>query len=142
MGGDDCGFPFVTGQEYLVYAHGSPVRYSTGVCSRTRQLSAASEDLAYLRRRLTAAAGRISAPLHISARPATCREGGRRLYGHTRASGSAVEDTTGRTAPTSFAACLPESYAVALTVAATEEVSGPATIELATPRACEPRTSR
>jgi hypothetical protein len=50
-GGGDCGYPFVVGQSYLVYAlqaDGSQA-LTTGICSRTRPLSEAAEDLAYMR---------------------------------------------------------------------------------------------
>ena len=41
-----CGFPFELGKEYLVYAHGLPSgRLGTTICSRTRSLSRAREDL-------------------------------------------------------------------------------------------------
>ncbi len=47
----DCGYSFQVGETYLVYAsdddEGSDV-YATGSCTRTRRLSDAGEDLAYL----------------------------------------------------------------------------------------------
>lgn len=50
LGGSDCGYGFERGEDYLVYAYRSPQgRLATGICSRTRRLSAAEEDLAYLR---------------------------------------------------------------------------------------------
>jgi hypothetical protein len=49
MGGGDCGYPFVVGQRYLVYAYEAGARLTAGICSRTRPLSAATEDLAYMR---------------------------------------------------------------------------------------------
>jgi hypothetical protein len=50
-GGGDCGYSFIVGRSYLVYAYQGPgaPRLTTGICSRTRMLSQASEDLAYLR---------------------------------------------------------------------------------------------
>ena len=48
-GGGDCGYQFVAGKRYLVYASKQASgRLSTGICSRTRPLEAAAEDLAYL----------------------------------------------------------------------------------------------
>jgi hypothetical protein len=47
----DCGFDFQAGETYLVYANydeGSSNSLSTDVCTRTRRLSEAGEDLAYL----------------------------------------------------------------------------------------------
>lgn len=45
-----CGFPFAAGKEYLVYAHESSrspklKELGTGLCSRTRELAQAAEDL-------------------------------------------------------------------------------------------------
>jgi hypothetical protein len=47
----DCGYDFQAGETYLVYANndeGSSNSLSTDVCTRTRRLSEAGEDLAYL----------------------------------------------------------------------------------------------
>jgi hypothetical protein len=49
-GGGDCGFGFVQGARYLIYAYQEPNgRLSTGICSRTALVSKAAEDLEYLR---------------------------------------------------------------------------------------------
>lgn len=49
-GGGDCGFWFLRGQRYLVYADASDKgRLHTNICTRTRPLSEAAEDLAFLR---------------------------------------------------------------------------------------------
>ena len=50
-GGGDCGYAFVAGVDYLVYAYRHPANggLRTGICSRTRLLSEAAEDLRYLR---------------------------------------------------------------------------------------------
>jgi hypothetical protein len=50
-GGGDCGYSFAVGASYFVYAYRSPSSrdFSTGICSRTRALSAAAEDLSYAR---------------------------------------------------------------------------------------------
>jgi len=48
FGGGDCGFPFQTGTEYVVYAYkNSDGRLETGICSRTRPLAEAGDDVAY-----------------------------------------------------------------------------------------------
>jgi hypothetical protein len=48
FGGGDCGFPFQTGSEYVVYAYkNSDGRLETGICSRTRPLAEAGDDVAY-----------------------------------------------------------------------------------------------
>jgi hypothetical protein len=48
MGGGDCGYPFDTSQDYVIYAHrNSDGHLETGICSRTRLLSRAAEDIQY-----------------------------------------------------------------------------------------------
>jgi hypothetical protein len=48
LGGGDCGYPFQTGAEYVVYAYKNPDgRLETGICSRTRPLAEAGDDAAY-----------------------------------------------------------------------------------------------
>jgi hypothetical protein len=50
LGGADCGYGFVKGVSYVVYAHGyKGKRLSTGICTRTRPASGAADDLEYLR---------------------------------------------------------------------------------------------
>jgi len=46
-----CGYEFVQGRSYLIYAHWQQTlsRWSTSICSRTRPVEDAREDLAYLR---------------------------------------------------------------------------------------------
>jgi len=48
-GGGDCGYSFIVGASYLVYAYQEAARLTTGICSRTQRLAGAAEDLAYLR---------------------------------------------------------------------------------------------
>jgi Carboxypeptidase regulatory-like domain len=48
-GGGDCGYRFVTGKRYLVYAwKRPPSELTTGICSRTRPIEETSEDIKYL----------------------------------------------------------------------------------------------
>ncbi|MEO8368863.1 MAG: carboxypeptidase-like regulatory domain-containing protein [Candidatus Solibacter sp.] len=50
MGGGDCGFGFQVGTDYVVYAYkNAEGRLETGICSRTRLLSQAAEDVEYIR---------------------------------------------------------------------------------------------
>jgi hypothetical protein len=50
MGGGDCGYAFQSGMDYIVYAYkNSEGRLETGICSRTRPLTQAADDMAYLR---------------------------------------------------------------------------------------------
>lgn len=49
-GGGDCGYWFVRGERYLIYAYGDSVdKLYTNICTRTRPLADAEEDLAFLR---------------------------------------------------------------------------------------------
>lgn len=48
-GGGDCGYGFNVGSEYLIYADTNNQGLSTGICSRTRSIADAAEDLAFLR---------------------------------------------------------------------------------------------
>ncbi len=48
VGGGDCGYPFRTGADYVVYAYkNSDGNLETGICSRTRPLAQAASDVAY-----------------------------------------------------------------------------------------------
>jgi hypothetical protein len=51
LGGDNCGYPFVNGASYLVYAYldKKDDRLYTSSCTRTKRVANASEDLQYLR---------------------------------------------------------------------------------------------
>lgn len=50
FGGGDCGFGFRQAQQYLVYAYRSDGgKLSTSVCTRTKSISEAENDLAYIR---------------------------------------------------------------------------------------------
>ena len=57
-GGGDCGYPFKVGESYLVYAYHNSQnnKLYASICSRTRPLSQASEDLQYLRSLATSTA--------------------------------------------------------------------------------------
>ncbi len=49
MGGGDCGYAFKAGSRYVVYATKRfSARLYTGICSRTRSLAEAQDDLRYL----------------------------------------------------------------------------------------------
>jgi hypothetical protein len=58
-GGGDCGYPFRVGNSYLVYAYRDPKdnKLYANICSRTRPLSEAGEDLEYIRNLAKADAG-------------------------------------------------------------------------------------
>ncbi len=49
MGGGDCGYSYRSGVAYVIYARkNSEGRPETGICSRTRPLTEAVEDVAYI----------------------------------------------------------------------------------------------
>lgn len=49
-GGGDCGYSFKIGKRYLVYGWNRPATgLTTGICSRTRPIEEAAEDLRYLK---------------------------------------------------------------------------------------------
>lgn len=48
-GGGDCGYPFIKGTSYLVYAQLHAGQLGTGICSGTRPLAQAADDLEYFR---------------------------------------------------------------------------------------------
>ncbi len=59
LGGGDCGYAFAVGERYLVYAYRNKEtgRLGTGICSRTRRVADAAEDLAYIHSLASAAPG-------------------------------------------------------------------------------------
>jgi hypothetical protein len=143
MGGGDCGYNFVKGSRYLVYAHANNAgELSTGICSRTRLLSAASEDIAYLKSVLQtpSAGGRIfgrvqyqrdpSAPPSVADRPI---QGYRVTLSHDRAT---LTTTTRADGTYEFQGLTADDYTVSLEVQPTEDVRSPAKVKLADPRGC------
>ena len=54
-GGGDCGYSFQVGADYVIYASKNPAgALETGICSRTRPLAQAAEDVKYIREMATA----------------------------------------------------------------------------------------
>lgn len=49
-GGGDCGYPFVIGRQYLVYASNFKDRLTTGICSQTAPVELVSETIHELRK--------------------------------------------------------------------------------------------
>lgn len=49
LGDSDCGIGFVQSQQYLVYASLFEDKLYTGICMRTKKVSAATSDLEYIR---------------------------------------------------------------------------------------------
>ena len=58
MGGGDCGYEFKAGERYLVYAYkAQDGQLHTGICSRTRPIAEAADDLRFIDGLRTAPAG-------------------------------------------------------------------------------------
>lgn len=57
LGDSDCGYNFRVGGQYLVYAYNDGDKLATSICSRTRLISEASDDLAYFQGLATAEPG-------------------------------------------------------------------------------------
>jgi len=57
-GGGDCGYAFTRGQRYLVYARRAPDgRLTVSICSRTRPIAEAADDLRYIETMPASSAG-------------------------------------------------------------------------------------
>lgn len=138
MGGGDCGYNFVKGEQYLVFASGSPGRYSTGICSRTRPLDTAAEDLNYLETALKpSVAGRIFGTAEYQRRSGDLAV--RPVVGYTVTLSAGDKQWTTTTGPDGryeFLNIPAGTYSVALAVPDTEDVFGPATAKLVDPRGC------
>ena len=78
-----CGYPFNEGEEYLVYASGNESKKSANGCSRTKLLSEAQEDLAYLNNQTCIIAGEIYYP-----GTEKCCDGLKSIFGSENADGS------------------------------------------------------
>ena len=112
QGGGDCGFNFQEGRRYIVYAYRHPQGWlSAGICSRTRLLSEAAEDLAFIDTMpASGSGGRVSGTInHRESDPAT---GGSVEHGPVadvqvlvrgpRGTFSAMTDATGKYSVTSI----------------------------------------
>lgn len=54
FGGGDCGYAFQPGVDYVIYAHTNAAgALETGICSRTRPVAEAAEDVKYIREMAT-----------------------------------------------------------------------------------------
>jgi hypothetical protein len=98
LGGGDCGYPFQTGADYVVYAYkNSEGRLETGICSRTRPLAEGGDDVAYFRSMASAAAtGTLRVQTGLPGLPGKrdamiiAEDGGSRYRSITNAAGEAL----------------------------------------------------
>lgn len=141
-GGGDCGYNFIQGMTYLVYAHAGKSGLSTSICSRTRVLSQAGEDLAYIRGAMQqpSAAGRVFGrvvyPRDPDGPPGTDSTpiGG---YTVTLSDGQTTRSTTtARDGTYEFTGVAAGDYTVRVQLPDTEDGGGPDKVRLADPRGC------
>ena len=98
LGGGDCGYPFQTGADYVVYAYmNSDGHLETGICSRTRPLAQAADDLAYFHSMASASStGTLRVQTGLLGRPGMrgfgiiAEQGGSRYRSLTNDAGEAV----------------------------------------------------
>ena len=139
-GGGDCGFSFEQGVTYLVYAHAGRGGLSTSICSRTRRLSEAAEDLEYLKTALNpSATGRVFGTVRYQGDGSSPPQPDRFIPGYTvelsdgRRTREARTDKNGKYVFTGVPA---GPYSVKLATPKTEYAYGPTKITLADPRGC------
>ena len=137
-GGGDCGYRFEKGETYLVYAHGNGVTLSTSICTRTKKLAMASEDLQYIKTALqSAATGRIYGTVRRqhsgTGGPDRVAAGYKVTLSNDKQSWTSVANADGRFEFTGIPA---GTYGIALGTSGTEQAYGPREVTLADPRAC------
>lgn len=138
-GGGDCGYGFEKGERYLVYASARDGALSTSICSRTRPLARASEDLDYLKAALRpSATGRVFGVVRYQ-QDRGPRGPDRFAAGYTVRLSAGDRRWTATTGPDGryeFTGVAAGEYAIALETPATEHADGPRTVTLADPRGC------
>ena len=138
-GGGDCGYRFERGGTYLVYAHGHEGTLSTSICTRTKKLAMAGEDLEYIKTALqSAATGRIYGTVHrqqsrTPGAPDRLAAGYKVTLSNAGQSWTSVTNAEGRFEFTGIPA---GTYAIALVTSGTERAYGPREVTLVDPRAC------
>ena len=136
-GGGDCGYTFTRGMRYLVYASYRAGGFGVNICSRTRPLTEASDDLAYLKTALQPSeAGRVFGSIkYQSTRAAVPERPVPRVPVTLRGAGREWKTTTDDAGAYEFR--VPAGrYEVHVDVAPTERAYGNTSIELADVRGC------
>jgi hypothetical protein len=143
LGGGDCGYAFQKGEQYLVYASANAAgALSTGICSPTKTLATAAQDIAYLNqvRSRPSAAGRIFGNVQYQRDPdAPPGIGGAGIAGYTvtLSDGQRTRAAiTGADGGYAFDGIPAGNYVVSLQLPPTEDAGGPHTASLADPRGC------
>jgi hypothetical protein len=136
-GAGDCGYTFIRGIRYLVYASYRAGGFGVYICSRTRPLTEASDDLAYLKTALEpSAAGRVFGSVKYQGTRATDTDRPvARVPVTLRGVGREWKTTTDEAGAYEFR--VPAGrYQVHVDVAPAERAYGTASIELADVRGC------
>ena len=133
-----CGYSFQRGERYLVFTYDRGGTLWTGLCSATKRLVNAKEELDYLNQRFPAAeGGRVfgqavftgespgGRSMPVTNRTVTLRGGGREWKATTNAEGHYE-----------FSGIPAGRYEIAIGETSTERVYGPRHIELADARGC------
>ena len=139
-GAGDCGYGFKRGVRYLVYAHGSVGALRTSVCSGTRPLAEAGDDLAYLKTALKpTAAGRIFGTVQYQPTQEDDSQPARPLANYRvelSGGGKTRTASTGTDGRYEFTGVAAGHYTIRLDVPSGEHASGPREVTLEDPRGC------
>jgi hypothetical protein len=139
-GGGDCGYDFKQGISYLVYAHSREGALTTGICSRTRPLAQAGDDLAYLKTALQpSAAGRIFGTVQYQRTQEDVNQPPRLIANYRvelTGAGKTRTASTGADGRYEFTGVPAGRYSIRLDVPSDERAHGPREVTLADPRGC------
>jgi len=136
-GGGDCGYDLVVGMRYLIYAHPRDGRLGVSICSRTKPLAEAAEDLAYLKSAFQpSAVGRVFGSVRYQRQKP--EDPDRPIAGYgvlLRGPDREWKATTNAGGRYEFSVPAGK-YQIQLAVPATEHAYGPREVDLADSRGC------
>ncbi len=136
-GGGDCGYDLVVGTRYLIYAHARDGRLVVSICSRTKPLAEAAEDLAYLKTAFQpSAVGRVLGAVRYQRQKP--EDPDRPIAGYgvlLRGPDREWKATTNAAGRYEFSVPAGK-YQIQLAVPPTEHAYGPREVELADSRGC------
>ena len=137
-GGGDCGYTFIKGVRYLVFARRNGEQLNTSICSPTKPISDAGEDLEYLKTAFKpSVAGRIFGRVTFQRTDHDAPVRPLKDYAVTLSDGrkerSTKTDADGRY---EFNGVSTGVYGIRLDVPSTERAFGKKEVELVDPRGC------